>query len=97
MIIYLRPWFRGANGTQYVDPNRYVNDLINSIDRDELGYLEWNSIPPTKQMMYIDPWDRGTVFLDPWKTWAEQGVVEGTLVYRVYHGRHWRHRPAGAA
>ena len=96
MIIYIQPWHRVFYGTTRVEPNHYVIDLIRSIDKDEFRSLDWNDIPPMMQLMYIRT-DKGMVCLDSWKTWEEQGVGEGTKVYRVFHGRNWRHRPAGAA
>jgi hypothetical protein len=96
MYIYLRPISVTANGMRYVEPNHLVIDLIHDIDRDERGTY-WYAEASMLQLMYIKS-PRGTaVYLDSWKTWEEQGVGEGCIVFRIKIGQDWRLRPASAA
>ena len=96
MFILLRPWSVSAGGYQYVDDHQLIIDLMREIDQSEENELFWEGRTPVRQLMYVKT-TQGIRYLDPWKTWAQEHVGNGCIVFRVRPGGYWRERPSPAA
>jgi hypothetical protein len=73
---------RGEHEAIHVNPNSLVLNVVHWLDR-AIGILDRDfdvlAIPKT---ILFTRTESGPVYLDPYKSWAQNGVVEGTVVYR---------------
>ena len=78
----------------YVNDSEQVSKIINHLDVIWLDFPHsWARVPHKRIFFYWKP-GVGKIYLDPTKTWKEQGVEENCWVYRYIPGRD---HPAAAA
>ena len=72
--------------TIQVLPTDLVQRTLNDIDRLESWVEDWGLIPHRSILVIRRP-GVGMVYLDPYKSWEEQGVRTDIFVYRYCPGK----------
>jgi hypothetical protein len=66
-----------------VNPTENVSQTMHRIDA---GLLHWTQGQPLMRSVFTIDTENGQVNLDPHKTWEEQGIGPGRVVYRKRTG-----------
>ena len=90
-----KPWKPYGGGTlYYVNDSEQVSKIIDRLDGIWLDFPHSWGLDPHKSIFFYWKPGVGKIYLDPTKTWKEQGVEENCWVYRYIPARY---HPAAAA